>query len=631
MTGTHSIITPAIMYWGTPVALITTSNEDGTANIGPISSVWWLGHRCLLGLASGSQTTFNLFRTKHCVINLPSADMAHYINPIAKTTGTPTVPPGKQDRGYTHCKDKFAASGLTQHASDLVQPPRISECPVQMEAELTNSMDLMQDVPDRKGLLVAIEVKILRTHVRNDLRMEGYANRIDPDRWSPLIMSFQEFYGLAPSKVAESRLGTIDEEKYRAFTRSDVVKQGGDMDTFVTMETDICPDGDTRTEKEMVVKLIVAQFTAVVAFCNWQSLRNERLDTIEPVLFFLSPLIVVAQTALGVAIINLSFIFDLAQSPKSFHFHLETYARRWNTLFGKKSSPPWRTPTGSLDARKSRFGNAWIRLGRVIAIFATLFQFVATIFLYWRRKDLHGWESLTVVDHGTLELAVGGATVSILSLALLLKLPGSGQMPDTLYIPEFKPDPAVIFCRGDSRRCPSWYQILYASDIGSATSASTWLICVLSSTYKGESIPFNFLSELYEAIYTEFARVFSLQISMPVFYLCVAVFFAAFFIIPNMYNGPGFKSLHTLWTIIPALLVVIAVVITFFCMFMLMIMPAVLVLIPSLISGPGSILTMKGYETRALFSQPPFTPVLNETDCLLLWKDSVAEYLWSLV
>ena len=144
-------------------------------------------------------------------------------------------------------------------------------------------------------------------------------------------------------------------------------------------------------------------------------------------------------------------------------------------------------------------------------------------------------------------------------------------------------------------------------------------------------MPFNFLSPLYEGIYTEFTRVFSLQISLPVFYLLVAAYFAAFFTIPNLYKGPGFQNLHTLWTIIPAVLVVVAVVLVFFCMFMLMIMPAVMVLIPSLISGPGSIFTMKGYETRAMFSQPPFGPVMNETDCLLLWKDPVAEYLWSLV
>ncbi|KAF9773461.1 hypothetical protein IL306_008702 [Fusarium sp. DS 682] len=236
MADTHSIITPAIMYWGTPVALITTLNDDGTANIGPISSVWWLGHRCVLGLASGAQTTINLFRTKQCVINLASDDMAHYINPIAKTTGTPDVPLGKKNRGYKHCKDKFGLSGLTQQVSDLVQPPRITECPVQMEAEFMNSMELMQDLPDRKGVLLAIEVKILRTHVRNDLRLAGHANRIDPDRWKPLIMSFQNFYGLTPSKVAESNLATIDEEEYRGLTRSDVVKQGGDMDRINVLD-----------------------------------------------------------------------------------------------------------------------------------------------------------------------------------------------------------------------------------------------------------------------------------------------------------------------------------------------------------------------------------------------------------
>ncbi|KAF4343773.1 ydfE [Fusarium beomiforme] len=236
MADTHSIITPAIMYWGTPVALITTLNKDGTPNIGPISSVWWLGHRCILGLASGSQTTMNLLRTKTCVINLASDDMARYINPIAKTTGTPTVPPGKKGRGYKHCNDKFRLSGLTHQESDLVQPPRITECPVQMEAEFMNSMELMQDLPDRKGLLLALEVKILRTHVRNDLRLAGHANRIDPDRWKPLIMSFQHFYGLTPSKVAESSLATIDEEKYRVITRSDDVKQGGDMDEVNGLE-----------------------------------------------------------------------------------------------------------------------------------------------------------------------------------------------------------------------------------------------------------------------------------------------------------------------------------------------------------------------------------------------------------
>jgi hypothetical protein len=54
-----------------------------------------------------------------------------------------------------------------------------------------------------------------------------------------------------------------------------------------------CPEGESRGVKELVVKLIVAHLTAVVAFCHHQSLHNERLDISEPVLFLLSPLIVV--------------------------------------------------------------------------------------------------------------------------------------------------------------------------------------------------------------------------------------------------------------------------------------------------------------------------------------------------
>jgi flavin reductase (DIM6/NTAB) family NADH-FMN oxidoreductase RutF len=34
----HKGIWPSILYYGTPVALVTTLNADGTPNIGPMSS-----------------------------------------------------------------------------------------------------------------------------------------------------------------------------------------------------------------------------------------------------------------------------------------------------------------------------------------------------------------------------------------------------------------------------------------------------------------------------------------------------------------------------------------------------------------------------------------------------------------
>jgi hypothetical protein len=56
----------------------------------------------------------------------------------------------------------------------------------------------------------AVEVKVLR--------LKGYENRIDTDRWRPMIMSLSELYGLEERKKAHSRLAEIDEERYRVLT-----------------------------------------------------------------------------------------------------------------------------------------------------------------------------------------------------------------------------------------------------------------------------------------------------------------------------------------------------------------------------------------------------------------------------
>ena len=55
---------------------------------------------------------------------------------------------------------------------------------------------------------------MVRVHVAEEIVMEGHSNRIDPDKWRPLIMSFQEFYGLG-EKLHSSTLGGIPERLYR--------------------------------------------------------------------------------------------------------------------------------------------------------------------------------------------------------------------------------------------------------------------------------------------------------------------------------------------------------------------------------------------------------------------------------
>lgn len=211
----HDTIEPAILYFGTPVVLISTVNEDGTHNLAPMSSAFWLGWRCMLGLAMSSKTPRNLLRTRECVLNLPSVNEAAAVNRLALTTGLSPVPERKLRRGYHYVADKFGSAGFSPMASETVAPPRVRECPVQLEGVVEATHRLAEDDAGLRGGILCFEVRIQRVHVESALLMPGDANRIDPEKWRPLIMSFQKFYGLG-SEVQESALATIPEQSYRS-------------------------------------------------------------------------------------------------------------------------------------------------------------------------------------------------------------------------------------------------------------------------------------------------------------------------------------------------------------------------------------------------------------------------------
>ncbi len=211
---THVTIDPAILYFGTPVALVSSMNPDGTPNLAPMSSAWWLGRSCMLGFGARSHTPANIQRTGECVLNLPSVHQVEAVNRLARTTGSDPVPPHKVAMGYRHVAGKLAAAGLTPMESDLVTPPRVRECPVHLEAVLQAVHPLAARDPERRGGLVAFEVQIVRVHVAESIRMKGHADRIDPELWRPLIMSFQQFFGLGDI-VHDSTLGRIPESSYR--------------------------------------------------------------------------------------------------------------------------------------------------------------------------------------------------------------------------------------------------------------------------------------------------------------------------------------------------------------------------------------------------------------------------------
>jgi len=84
-----------------------------------------------------------------------------------------------------------------------VRPPRVAECPVQLESRIAK----VHPFEDEDDYLTAIEVRIVRVHVEENILAPGEKNYIDPEKWNPLIMNFAEFFGLSgkihPSKLAQ--------------------------------------------------------------------------------------------------------------------------------------------------------------------------------------------------------------------------------------------------------------------------------------------------------------------------------------------------------------------------------------------------------------------------------------------
>jgi flavin reductase (DIM6/NTAB) family NADH-FMN oxidoreductase RutF len=209
---THVVTDPAILYFGTPVVLLSTVNPDGSPNLAPISSVYWLGHQAMLGINRNSQSWANLDRTREVAVALPSVDQVDAVNRLALTSGRDPLSDRQQRRGYRHVADKFGVSGLTPVPADLIAPPLVADCPVVLECTVDH-LD-----PDH-ARIPAVEVTVRRVQASPDIVMAGRPNRIDPDRWRPLIMSFQHFYGLADGRLVPFRLASVDEELYRVQRR----------------------------------------------------------------------------------------------------------------------------------------------------------------------------------------------------------------------------------------------------------------------------------------------------------------------------------------------------------------------------------------------------------------------------
>jgi len=147
--------------------------------------------------------------------------MQDAVNALAKTTGTYPVPEDKLARDYTYDKDKFGCALVTPMPSKKVPSPGIKERPVVMDAELVSRHDLFQG-QELHGAIVSLELRIQHVRIHRGLKMEGHRNRIDADKWKPMIMTFCELYELRSGVLVKSRLAEIEEKMYRGLTGTTV-------------------------------------------------------------------------------------------------------------------------------------------------------------------------------------------------------------------------------------------------------------------------------------------------------------------------------------------------------------------------------------------------------------------------
>lgn len=182
-------ISPEILYFGTPVAVISSLNSGGTTNLAAMSSFWALGDRLLLGLTRFGQTWANLKRTPECVLNIPSPREWECVEKLGHTTGRSELTDYHRGAGITYAEDKFAVSGFTPMASERVAPLRVAECPVQIEARALAMHQASDDAP-----FAYFEVQKLLVHAhRRVLNLPG--KRFDIETWSPLFYMFRHYYG----------------------------------------------------------------------------------------------------------------------------------------------------------------------------------------------------------------------------------------------------------------------------------------------------------------------------------------------------------------------------------------------------------------------------------------------------
>jgi flavin reductase (DIM6/NTAB) family NADH-FMN oxidoreductase RutF len=183
----HVVISPKVLYVGTPVFLVTTENADGGFNLAPASSYWALEQVLVLGLETDGQSARNVLERPELTVSFPHPQLWPSVERLADVTGRHPVPTTKAER-YRFEPDKLAVSGLSFQASDLVRPPRIAECRLQFEAQVRRATPGIGDY-------LMVEAEVVRVHADPAIVVPG-TDHVDPRSWHPTIYSFRHYFDI---------------------------------------------------------------------------------------------------------------------------------------------------------------------------------------------------------------------------------------------------------------------------------------------------------------------------------------------------------------------------------------------------------------------------------------------------
>lgn len=155
-----------------PIAWVSSLDENGVPNLAPFSFFSIVSHYPpLVSITVGERekvlkdTAANISTTGGYVIHTVTDGWEHQMNASAAN--------------YERGQDEFAEIGLETVPSDLVDAPRIKDCPVAMECQF----EQMQEFGDDWKTYLVIG-KVLRWHVREDLMLDD--KYINPHTLQPV-------------------------------------------------------------------------------------------------------------------------------------------------------------------------------------------------------------------------------------------------------------------------------------------------------------------------------------------------------------------------------------------------------------------------------------------------------------